>query len=136
MTALCPETSTSKFLQNIHFTLSIKFEYLPDIGPYFGINNCVNENNKTRASHQLNNNNIISNTIFTHNVLVWIKLVHSCMHTCLCLNHFEMCVYCWMLVSCLDCGEDLNNYCDCCACAGCCDQGKWHSCPIFILLLH
>ena len=108
--------------------------YLPILGPWFKKNNYFNEKNKTRTFHQPHNHHITSSTTFTHNILVKIKLVHSCMHTCLCLNHFEMCVYSWMLVSCLDCGEELNNYCDCCACAGCCDQGKWHSCPIFILL--
>ena len=61
--------------------------------------------------------------------------MHSCMHTCLCLNAKLNCAYCgiWILFL-LDCGEDQAYSCDCCACAGCCDQGKWHSCTIFILL--
>ena len=108
---------------------------MPILGPWFKINNCFNEKNKIRAFHQPYNYHITSSTTFSHNVLVWIKLVHSCMHTCLCLNHIEWYVYVWMLVPCLDGGEDLNNFYDCCACAGCFDQGKWHSCPIFIFTI-
>ena len=94
------------------------------------------KNSKTRTCHQLNKHNTTSYNIFSHNDLVWFKFVHSCMHTCLCLNHIEMlCLCLYMFVFCLDCGEDLNYCCDCCACTGCFDhQGKWHSYPNFIFL--
>ena len=49
---------------------------------------------KTRVYHQLNKHYTSSKTTFTLNDLVWIKLMHSCMHTCLCLNHIEMLCLC------------------------------------------
>ena len=90
---------------------------------------------KTRTHHQLNKHNTTSYNTLPPNDLVWFKLMHSCMHTCLCLNHVEMVCLCLNVYVLLDCGEDLNYTCDCCACTGCFDhQGKWHSCPISTLL--
>ena len=45
---------------------------------------------KTRIYHQLNKHNTTSYNTLSHNDLVWFKLMHSCMHTCLCLIHFEL----------------------------------------------
>ena len=41
------------------------------------------------------------------------------------LDLYAYCGIC--LYDLLDCGEDQAYSCDCCSCAGCCDQGKWHS---------
>ena len=49
---------------------------------------------KTRTYHQLNKHNTTSYNTLSHNDLVWFKLMHSCMHTCLCLIHFELVCLC------------------------------------------
>ena len=55
-----------------------------------------------------------------------LTLLFAFMHAYMSMfDHIEWCAY-LVLVFCLDFEEDQRNLCDCCVCAGCCDQGKWY----------
>jgi hypothetical protein len=61
--------------------------------------------------------------------------LHTCTHAY--MSMIVIRVEYWLL-DCLvwiDCEEEQGYYCNCCECASC-YQGKWHTCPSPILLMH
>jgi hypothetical protein len=76
---------------------------------------------------------ILYNISHTHQVCE-IKMSFAYMHTCLWLS---LEIEYWLLdcLDWLDCEEEQGYYCNCCECASC-YQGKWHTCPLPILLMH
>jgi hypothetical protein len=73
----------------------------------------------------------------SHSLSVWyyhIICIHAHMHTCLWLS---LEIDFWLLdcLVWLDCEEEQGYYYNCCECASC-YQGKWHTCPLPILLMH
>src|SRR3954452_18801055 len=70
-------------------------------------------------------------------MLVHFNLLHPHLHAYLpyCTTIFILCIIDCLLFAilfCLDCEEDQGGFCDCADCAGCSDQGKWHSSKPYI----